>query len=230
MAWMVLLIGCPHEMEQKLRAAASSELMQFEPMECGDVPQVPARLQEADIIVLHETETCDTADLLQQIRSHTDIPLIVIADTYDERELVSAFEAGANGYVYPEWTAREILSRIRARIRRTEEYAARRDRGEFYDLGALTVDVQKHEVVVNGERVDLTPKEFELLRELAAHAGKTVPREELLREIWDLREDTATRTLDVHVGRLRQKIEEGTDIPKIIITVPGVGYKLSSPE
>ncbi|MFO7948647.1 MAG: winged helix-turn-helix domain-containing protein, partial [Armatimonadota bacterium] len=100
----------------------------------------------------------------------------------------------------------------------------------FYDLGAITVDVQKHEVTISGERVDLTPKEFELLRMLAAHAGKTVPREELLREIWDREEDTKTRTLDVHVGRLRQKIETGSDIPNIIITVPGVGYRLLAPE
>ncbi|MFP3904517.1 MAG: winged-helix domain-containing protein, partial [Armatimonadota bacterium] len=206
------------------------ELMQFEPIEYDVIPQASSQLQKADVIVLHESTTQPITDLLGQIRNHTDSPVIVIAGKYDERELVTALETGANGYVYPEWTAREILSRIRARIRRTEEYAQRRDRAEFYEAGPLTVDVQKHEVTLRGRRLDLTPKEFELLRMLVAHAGKTVPREELLREIWDLKEDTATRTLDVHVGRLRQKMEQEADVPQLIITVPGVGYKLREPE
>ncbi|MFO7947481.1 MAG: hypothetical protein R6V19_11790, partial [Armatimonadota bacterium] len=150
MAWMVLLIGCPHQMEQKLRAASSPELMQFERIADKDVSQAPSQLQSADIIILHHPDRRDITNILDQIYSQTGVPVIVIADEYDEGDLVEAFEAGATDYVYPEWTAREILSRIRARIRRTEEYAERRDRGEFYDLGAITVDVQKHEVTISG--------------------------------------------------------------------------------
>lgn len=226
MSWSVLIIGCSDDMQTRLSSASSSDLFDFQAAESLDDSGLLNQIQSVDVVLLKRPENGTTAHAISRIGREADVPVIVAADSYDEHDLVEAFKAGAIDYLYPEWTIREVLSRIRAHIRRTHEYTDRRRQGEHYELGSLTIDVARHEVHSNGQAVDLTPKEFELLRMLAANAEKTVTREDLLGEIWEMHGEVNTRTLDVHIGRLRQKVEKSPATPELIITVPGVGYRL----
>jgi DNA-binding response OmpR family regulator len=225
----VLLIGCRPELRKKLQRACSSELFQFEETDIFNEQAPLNEMDEIDLVLLRRSAAGDTPHAIARIREKADIPLVVVADAYDEHDLVGALQAGAADYLYPPWTVREVLARVRAHIRRLHEYAGYK-KTEHFELGVLTIDVSRHEVCKRGQRIELTPKEFDLLRMLATHAEKTVPREDLLREVWEVESDLSTRTLDVHVGRLRRKIEDNPKNPRIIITVPGVGYRFRSPD
>lgn len=229
MGWTVLFIGSFSKLPGEFTRACSSELFEFEQADTFD-EQAPLLQSEAvDLVVIHRSAVNDTSHAITQIRDRADIPIIVMADSYDEEDLVAAFDAGASDYIYPQWTVREGLSRIRAHLRRSHEYGGYQ-KTEHYELGPLTIDVSRHAAHKHGEDLHLTPKEFDLLLMLASNAEKTVPREDLLREVWEVEGNLNTRTLDVHVGRLRQKIEDDPKNPRMIITVPGVGYRLRIPQ
>ncbi len=227
MAWTLLMIGCPFHLAEQLRSVVSSALLQFDSIQSTRNHAFSRHVEEADVVVLHQAGTqAPLPEACRQVRSITDVPIIALAESYDEDTMLLTFEAGANDYIYPVYSARELLARIRARLRRAHEYASRGVNGERYELGNIVIDAARHEVTVDGQPVRLTPKEFDLLRTLAAHSQKAVSRQQLLREVWDFPDGESSRTLDVHIGRLRQKIEPNPANPRFILTVPGYGYKL----
>ena len=223
------MIGCRPEMADQLRRVTSSDLLQFSLLENARKHGFHRYVEEADLVVLHE----DGADgslprVCELVRHITDVPIIALVEAYDEETMAQTFEAGANDYVYPNYSSRELLARIRAQLRRVHEYVSPAANTERYELNDLTIDIARHEVTVRGQLVKLTPKEFDLLRILAAHCEKALSRQDLLKEVWGLSNGSNTRTLDVHIGRLRQKIEDNPATPHIIITVPSYGYKLKA--
>jgi len=164
-------------------------------------------------------------EVCRRLRTRSHIPVIVVTARTDESDAVEALGAGADDFVRKPFHIREVIARIRALTRRAGEYAEAARADETLDFGGLKIDALRHDVVVKGESVRFTPKEFELLTMLARNAGKMMHREELLEHIWGYDSSIDSRTLDVHIGRVRSKIEENPREPQRIVTVPGVGYK-----
>lgn len=167
----------------------------------------------------------DGTEVCRRLRTRTHTPVLVVTAKTDESDAVEALGAGADDYVRKPFEVREVVARARALVRRAGEYSRAALAEEDMDFGDLRIDAIKHEVTVRGDSVRFTPKEFDLLHLLARNAGKMMHREELLETIWGYDNSIDSRTLDVHVGRVRAKVEENPREPKLIITVPGVGYK-----
>ncbi|HNR80729.1 MAG TPA: response regulator transcription factor, partial [Mesotoga infera] len=143
---------------------------------------------------------------------------------------IAGFEAGADDYITKPFSVREVLARIRAVFRRIQQSAqAKEERPKKIIARELEIDTEKYEVRVRNRMVSLTPLEFELLRFLAENEGKVFSRDVLLDKLWGYDYYGDTRTVDVHIRRLRTKIEEDASNPKYIITVRGKGYKFRDP-
>lgn len=227
MGWNLLMVGCPADLLAEMKQLSIGPLIGFTVLRAIREDALESKLENADLIVLHENGADGAiANACERLRAITTVPLLTIVNRYDDDEMAASFAAGANDFIYPPYTPRELLARIRAHLRRSHEYSVQQEKSEQYQFPGLAIDVSRHEVFVNGLPVRLTPKEFGLLRLLAAHAGKAVSRDQLLHDVWG-RDNHNTRTLDVHIGRLRQKIETNPSEPKFIITVAGHGYKLN---
>lgn len=163
-------------------------------------------------------------DVLRHIRSSLAIPVVVVTAKDAEADVVAGLELGADHYVTKPFSMRELVSRISAILRRAP---AQRHRSRRLSGGPVTLDADRHEVSVNGELVEMRLKEFELLEALLARKGRLAERETLLEEVWGWPFCGDAKTLDVHIGRLREKVEEDPRSPQWIITVRGMGYKFS---
>ena len=223
----ILLIGCYNGFQQELLAHCGTSLFGVQVVPELRDQNLLTYVQQADLVLLHQAAVPrDLPQIITHLRGHTHRPLLIVLDPFAEAAVTTALEAGADDALPAQVSARELYARIRAHLRRDQEYAAARVPAA-YELGDLRLDVGRHEVQVRGRSVELTPREFELLAHLAQNAGRPVRRDELLEEVWGYNSEMTTRTLDVHVGRLRQKIEHNAREPRMIVTVPGVGYKLA---
>lgn len=172
----------------------------------------------------------DGVEVCRRLRKRTTKPIIMLTAKGDEIDIVVGLEVGADDYVTKPFKTRELLARVRAQLRRTKEYAQAAEEGELLDFGELQIDAARHEVKVRGEVQRFTPKEFDLLHLLAKNERRMMLREVLLETIWGYDSSIDSRTLDVHIGRVRAKIERDPRNPQMIITVPSVGYKFQAPE
>ena len=170
-------------------------------------------------------------DVCRQIRTRSQVPIIMVTAKASEIDTVVGLEVGADDYVAKPYRLRELVARIRANLRRghREDGAPFDDLGEILEVGDVTLDVERHEVVIRGEPVNLPLKEFELLEVLLANAGRVLPRETLISRVWGEDYVGDTKTLDVHVKRLRSKVEDDPGLPSRIITIRGLGYKFERP-
>lgn len=158
----------------------------------------------------------DGLEVLRTLRRTTDVPVIIATARGDETDRIVGLELGADDYVVKPFSVRELAARVRA--------VARRRRVEpSVDAGRLVVDRSKRQVILDGEPVDVTAKEFDLLAVLAEEPGRAVPRQELFSRVWDPVWVGTGKTLDVHVASLRKKLGD----PGLIETVRGVGYRLA---
>jgi two-component system alkaline phosphatase synthesis response regulator PhoP len=153
------------------------------------------------------------------------IPIIMLTAKSEEVDRVMGLEIGADDYVTKPFSPRELVARIRAVLRRVERLPGDEAK-EVFELGPIRIDMRQHKVTVNGKPVELTPKEFDLLHLLVSHPGRAFSREFLLEHLWGYEFFGDTRTVDVHVRRLRQKIEEDPANPHWLETVRGVGYRM----
>ncbi|HWM19091.1 MAG TPA: response regulator transcription factor [Ilumatobacteraceae bacterium] len=166
----------------------------------------------------------DGLSILRQLRAAGDVPVILLTARADEIDRVLGLELGADDYVVKPFSPRELAARVRTVLRRVNAPAS--DGRAPVEFGRLLIDPTTRDVTVDGERVDLTPKEFDLLYTLARSPRQVFSRRQLLSQVWDSApeyQDSATVT--VHVGRLRQKLEDNPDNPRWITTVWGVGYR-----
>ncbi|HEX2953368.1 MAG TPA: response regulator transcription factor [Bacillota bacterium] len=154
-----------------------------------------------------------------------DIPIIMLTAKSEEVDRVLGLETGADDYVTKPFSPRELVARIRAVLRRAERLPGDEPK-EMLSLGPIRIDLRQHKVTLNGENVELTPKEFDLLQLLVDHPGRAFTREFLLEHLWGYEFFGDTRTVDVHVRRLRQKIEIDAANPIWLETVRGVGYRM----
>jgi len=165
-------------------------------------------------------------EVCRQIRSHSQVPIIMLTAKDDEVDKVVGLEIGADDYVTKPYKSRELVARIRAVLRRqgnSEEVSE-----SVLTAGGVSMDVERHMVSVRGANVALPLKEFELLEMLLRNAGRVLTRGQLIDRIWGSNYVGDTKTLDVHIKRIRAKIEEDPADPSIITTVRGLGYKYES--
>lgn len=200
-------------------------------VEASDGKQALAKAKEEspDLILLDlmlpiidGTEVCKK---LKNDVSTESIPIIMLTAKSDEMDKIIGLEIGADDYITKPFSLRELLARIKAVLRRRTDIKIK-EIDKVVRVEDLVIDEEKHEVLKNGEKLDLTLKEFELLNILAKNRGKVLSRNYLLDEIWGYDYFGETRTVDVHIRHLRKKIEDDDKNPKHIETIRGVGYKL----
>ena len=164
----------------------------------------------------------DGVEICRLIRSESDVPIIMLTARTDTQDVVAGLEAGADDYVTKPFKSKELLARVRTRLRRVADA----DAAEHVRAGDLDIDVSGHQVRRNGQVISLTPLEFDLLVTLARTPWKVFTREELLSQVWGYQHPADTRLVNVHVQRLRAKIEKDPERPSIVVTVRGVGYRV----
>ncbi|MBT8206837.1 MAG: response regulator transcription factor [Acidimicrobiia bacterium] len=163
-------------------------------------------------------------DVCRLIRSQSDVPIIMLTARSSEGDVVAGLELGADDYVTKPFSMRELVSRVRANLRRALEQEGE-DRGEELVIGPIRLNPGRHEVVVDGEVVEFRPKEFQLLEFLMSRKGRLVTRERLIDEIWGSDYYGDTKTLNVHIKRIRAKIGDKKKPRRWLVTVRGLGYK-----
>lgn len=167
----------------------------------------------------------DGFEVLREIRRFSNVPVIMLTAKGEDIDKILGLELGADDYITKPFNPRELTARIKAILRRVDKQNGDRDDASRIIAGDLEIELNKREVFVRGDSVELTPKEFDLLEFLASNPGKVFSRESLLRELWGYDYYGDSKTVDVHVRRLREKVEEEPSKPKYILTVWGVGYK-----
>src|SRR5437868_4397918 len=166
----------------------------------------------------------DGIDVARRIRAESGVPIVMLTAKSDTIDVVVGLESGADDYVIKPFKPKELVARVRARLRRTDDPAA-----ETITIGDLSIDVAGHAVSRDGTHIPLTPLEFDLLVALAKKPRNVFSREVLLEQVWGYRHAADTRLVNVHVQRLRSKIERDPEHPEVVLTVRGVGYKANTP-
>jgi two-component system, OmpR family, response regulator MtrA len=195
----------------------------FEAVFCADGEQALAAFRETkpDLVLLDlMLPGRDGVDVCRSIRAESGTPIVMLTAKSDTVDVVVGLESGADDYVVKPFKPKELLARSRARIRRSDEAPT-----QVLLVGDLEIDVAGHSVKRAGQVLSLTPLEFDLLVCLARKPGQVFTREVLLQEVWGYRHAADTRLVNVHVQRLRAKVELDPERPDIVLTVRGVGYK-----
>ncbi|MGI8939121.1 MAG: response regulator [Iamia sp.] len=170
-------------------------------------------------------------DVCRQLRARSKVPIIMVTAKSSEIDTVVGLEVGADDYVSKPYRLRELVARIRVALRRgpSAPPADGEEPAGGVEVGDVRLDAERHEVVIRGKDVALPLKEFELLELLLANAGRVLTRETLISRIWGHDYVGDTKTLDVHVKRLRSKVEDDPSSPRRIVTIRGLGYKYERP-
>lgn len=215
--------------------AALSEMLQivlrqegFETLRCatGDAALQEFRQSRPDLVLLDlNLPGRDGVTVCREIRAESGVPIIMLTAKSDTADVVAGLEAGADDYVPKPFSAKELIARIRTRLRRDGG-----DSGtDALTIGDLSISVSSHVVKRGSQQVPLTPLEFDLLLALAKRPTHVFTREALLDEVWGYRNSADTRLVNVHVQRLRAKVEKDPEKPEIVITVRGIGYRAGEP-
>ena len=223
----VLVVDDDAALSEMLQLVLRSEGFDARLCHSGDKALATFRDYRPDLVLLDlMLPGRDGVDVCRDIRNESGVPVVMLTAKSDTRDVVEGLEAGADDYVAKPFKTKELLARIRTRLRRrvvTEETDALR-------IGDLTINVSEHTVRRGHQAISLTPLEFDLLLALARKPRQAFTREVLLEEVWGYRHASDTRLVNVHVQRLRSKIEHDPERPEIIVTVRGVGYRAGEPK
>jgi two-component system response regulator RegX3 len=202
----------------------------------GFVPEVAATASEAieragasapDLVLLDiELPDGSGLDVCRELRRRTEVPIIMLTARGSEADRVAGLELGADDYIVKPFSAREVMARVRAVLRRATAGAGGNG-AERMRIGDLSLDPARHQARLEGEPIELSRKEFELLRVLMEGAGSVITREALIEDVWDMNWFGSTKTLDVHISGLRRKLDDDPKEPRYIHTVRGVGFRFS---
>jgi two-component system response regulator MtrA len=203
----------------------------FEPAFVADGSRAQAAFDDfkPDIVLLDlMLPGMNGLEVCRSIRATSGTPIVMLTAKTDTVDVVLGLESGADDYVVKPFKPKELIARMRARLRSHEDVPA-----ETLSIGPsedrVTIDVLAHQVSRNGERIALTPLEFDLLVALARKPKQVLTRELLLEQVWGYRHAADTRLVNVHVQRLRSKVERDPENPEVVLTVRGVGYKAGTP-
>jgi two-component system, OmpR family, response regulator RegX3 len=188
-----------------------------------------AREDEPDLVLLDLMLPDGSGlDVCRELRRDSRVPIIMVTARGEEADRIVGLELGADDYVTKPFSAREVVARMRAVLRRAEPTAEEEPDGAI-EVGELRIDPAGRTAVLGGEPLELSRKEFDVLRLLAEEAGRVVTRERLLQEVWETSWMGSTKTLDVHVSALRKKLGDDPAEPTYLHTVRGVGFRLTAP-
>ncbi|MBQ2931271.1 MAG: response regulator transcription factor [Clostridia bacterium] len=168
----------------------------------------------------------DGFSVCKKIREKSSVPILMLTAREEELDKVLGLELGADDYITKPFSIRELMARVKANMRRSETAAEENQKKaeEELRIGAFVLDFNRYELYKNGELIDLTIREFDLIKFLASRPGKVFSRQNLLERVWDYEYYGDVRTVDVTVRRLREKVEDDPSEPKVIMTKRGVGY------
>ncbi|MCW5979177.1 MAG: response regulator transcription factor [Bryobacteraceae bacterium] len=222
MSHRILLVDDDATLVTVLGYALAQEGYVVENARDGETAVAPAAAGRFDLIVLDiGLPEMNGFDVCRDLRTRgVVIPVVVLTGRYEVSDKVTALSLGADDYVTKPFDTRELLARIQALLRRSRSHGAGTSE---YQFGGILVDFLKGKVVRDGQLVNVSAKELQLLRYLVARRGAILSRRELLTEVWGYQSEL-TRTVDVHVSTLRQKLEENPQQPRYLLTVRGEGY------
>jgi len=193
----------------------------------GSVAEATKRIaaESPDIVLLDlGLPDGDGKDVIRRAREWSDVPIIVLSARERETEKIEALDLGADDYINKPFNVGELLARMRTALRHRMQ---RKAEIPVLKVGGLEVDSIRHRATRAGDEIKLTPKEFELLSFLSRHAGRVVTHKQILTAVWGPAHTEDTQYRRVYVGQLRQKVEEHADDPRIILTEPGIGYRIA---
>jgi DNA-binding response OmpR family regulator len=205
----------------------------FDPVPARTVAEALAAARERppDVVLLDVMlPDGDGRDVLRELRRTSDVPVIMLTARGTETDRVVGLELGADDYVVKPFSGAEVIARLRAVLRRTRATPPAEAPPAAVTVGPLTVEPAARRVQLDGEELQLSRKEFDLLADLISHAGEVVKREDLMSRVWDENWFGSTKTLDVHVRWLRQKLGDDPASPRFIHTVRGVGFRFTAPD
>jgi two-component system response regulator RegX3 len=225
----ILLVEDEPSITEPLAAALRSE--GFETQVAGTAAEALELARRAPDLVLLDVMLPDGSgfDVCRELRRSSRVPIIMLTARGEEADRVVGLELGADDYVVKPFSAREVVARIRAVLRRVGAPEPADEEGPV-EIGGLRLDPARREVTHRGETLEFSRKEFELLHLLMRNAGSVVTRDRLIDEVWDPNWFGSTKTLDVHVSGLRRKLGEDPARPRYLHTVRGVGFRFSSPD
>jgi two-component system response regulator MtrA len=169
----------------------------------------------------------DGIEVCRELRKESGVPVIMVTAKSDTKDIVDGLAVGADDYILKPFKPAELVARVKARLRRAPLHVP--EDGERLRIGDVEIDVPGHEVRKAGRRISLTPLEFDILESLASKPWQVFTREMLLERVWGYKNAADTRLVNVHIQRLRAKVETDPDSPSVVVTVRGVGYKAGNP-
>ena len=219
----ILIIDDETQIRKLLRVALSGHGYEVAEAASGHEGLIEAAVYRPDLIILDlGLPDIDGLDVVRSLREWSKTPVIILSVKEQEGDKIAALDAGADDYVTKPFGMGELLARIRAAIR----HLAGAGEEPVLNFGELVIDLAHRRVSVDGLEIKLSPIEYDLMKNLAVHAGKVLTHKHLLRTIWGPNYENDTHYLRVYVGQLRRKIENDPSHPRHIITEPGVGYRL----
>jgi two-component system KDP operon response regulator KdpE len=222
----VLVVDDEPQILRALETTLRVEGYEVETAATAEQALAKAAMRPPDVIILDLVLPDRSGiDVCRELRGWTRVPILILSAVGDEREKVTALDAGADDYVTKPFSGEELLARLRAALRRAGPKGS-----PVLEVGELRIDLEKHAVFRNGERLRLTPHEFSLLRLFAENEGKLLTHRMILREVWGPSYQTESNYLHVYVSHLRRKLERDPTRPRYILTEPGAGYRFVAPD
>ncbi len=227
MSARILLADDEPDLAESVSYALRRDGFEVDSVGDGEAALTAARTTKYDLAVLDVMmPKLSGLEVCRVLRAETDLPIIMLTARDAEVDRVLGLELGADDYLTKPFSLAELVSRVRALLRRRELDRTALSAGATRVIGGLEVDLVRHQVVVDGEQVQLTPSEFKLLALLANHPEQVFPRREIMEHLWESPYVGDQRACDVHVSNLRRKIERDPTRPERIVTVREIGYKL----
>ncbi|HXV70868.1 MAG TPA: response regulator transcription factor [Acidimicrobiia bacterium] len=222
----ILIVEDEPGLAESVRYALESEGFDVEVADTGVNGLDLARRGHPDLVLLDlMLPEMSGLDVCRLIRSSSDVPIIMLTAKDSEADKVTGLELGADDYMTKPFSMRELVARVRAHLRRASKTGMLAESNEVLRGGPIELDIDAHVTRVDGYEVELRPKEFELLESLMRRKNRLAARHTLIDEVWGPSYFGDTKTLDVHIKRLREKLETDSSKPKHIVTVRGLGYK-----
>ena len=220
----VLIVDDEPQIRRFLRISLEANNYRVYEADCGAAALAEATLHRPDVIILDMNLPDMTGvEVLRRLREWSNTPVIILSVRAGDLDKVNALDAGADDYLTKPFSTVELLARLRVALRHAQPAASE----PVYTFGDVQIDLAHRQVTRKGEVLKLTPTEYALLRLLAQHAGRVLTHRQILREVWGPQYVDETHYLRVYFGQLRQKLEENPAIPRLIVTEPGVGYRLA---